>query len=627
MIKVRKVLIVLFFAIFTLSLSASLLFGSAQVQADVTAVVMDEKGEVRYDLEKTGLRFTAYVSEDYFTGGKINADAIAGVVIVDGEVDDVTKITHASNGTGGEFEGRVLDVVATVWDAARDNDSGKAFNAVVYDIPATAYGLTLTARGYVGILNTAEVKEEYDYTDYNFVYSDNVCSRSVAQVSSCALANGFEDTLGILTEFVDGVHADITVNNESSESYEFNYSVGQSLNVAITEPDLTIKYEKSSNSVDISEDGKITVVRCQGASENATVTASIGSLSKTITINIANSFKDGDIADGVLADFDERYYIDYGIISRPSGGHTYMVMQHLAAGNEEIPAGANGGVVKIRQYSNYDMVEIPFSETITSASITGIYIRVWVNATTAAANSAYLTINGTEKKVTNSDNYGYNLIADSWNNIYVPSGQLTVATGTGGYNTASFSAIKFYFFGSAGHYWFIDEVGVLEHITNADANELNDFNDAADANLCNGRFVRVTQLMPEDEGYPTGCGATTGIAVLPQAGDGNPSIFYFKQSINTSNVSKIVLRMYVPTSAGDHRFRVWITPQGGARTEITAAAAPLKAPRGTFADVVIDLSKLGDGKEVTFFEIARQWSVNNTTSSPYYIDSITFVAK
>ena len=130
MIKVRKLLFVLLFAIFTLSLSASLLFGSTQVQADVTAVVMDEKGEVRYNLEKTGLRFTAYVSEDYFTNGKINANVIAGVVIVDGKVDDVTKITHASNGTGGEFEGRVLDVVATVWDAARDNDSGKAFTSL-----------------------------------------------------------------------------------------------------------------------------------------------------------------------------------------------------------------------------------------------------------------------------------------------------------------------------------------------------------------------------------------------------------------------------------------------------------------------------------------------------------------
>jgi hypothetical protein len=174
--------------------------------------------------------------------------------------------------------------------------------------------------------------------------------------------------------------------------------------------------------------------------------------------------------------------------------------------------------------------------------------------------------------------------------------------------------------------FYVDEIGVVT----ATGNELLNFDDATDVNMVWGRFVTVSHLDPNATGYPANVGATTGVVEYPTVDDGCPSQFYFKQFVNTANVSQIVLRMYVPNGFGDHRIRVYVNANDGTRTEITSASTPLKVSgvcNGQFADIVVNLSSLASGTILNSLEIMRHWKVNTTGTTSYWIDSITYVAK
>ena len=120
-------------------LSLSFVIGSAAAAGEQIAPTMKSGAEVRTVADKSGIRFTAYVDDSYFTDGKLNDNTVAGMIITKGEVDAET-LTHASNEVGGAYAGAILDIAATVWDSKKDIEGAKAFNAVVYNIPESAYG-------------------------------------------------------------------------------------------------------------------------------------------------------------------------------------------------------------------------------------------------------------------------------------------------------------------------------------------------------------------------------------------------------------------------------------------------------------------------------------------------------
>ena len=312
------------------------------------------------------------------------------------------------------------------------------------------------------------------------------------------------------------------------------------------------------------------------------------------------------------------------MVNKASGVNANTKVLHATAETAKSDGiDANSGVLKIWPYGNYDFIDVSFVKTINVNEITGgIYIKIWVNETTVKngdkTGAMWVKINGKEVKALSVSGQG--LTANTWNYMYISRDTLISTC-----NVTELLGLSFYVYNAAAQWYYVDEIGYI----NATGNELLSFDDESDLCMVWGRFVTVQQLTADEAGYPTGKGATTGVAELPQVDDGCPSQFYFKQSINTDNVSAIILRMYVPKSAGDHRIRVYVNSNTGVRTEITTATTPLIIYDGndTFIDVKVNLSSIASGTILTSIEIQRQWKINNKTESSYYLDSITYVAK
>lgn len=579
-------------------LSLSVVTGFAAATGAKIAPEMKAGAEVRTVADKSGIRFTAYVDDSYFTDGKLNNGTVAGMIITKGEVEAET-LTHESNKAGGAYEGAVLDIPATVWDAKRDIEGKKAFNAVVYNIPETAYGTDLTARAYVKV-------------DNEYVYSSTVCTYSIAEVASYILATGgYEDEdFDVLAGYVDGTNPLVTVGDKTSDKIDVELVVGESVAYTIAPSNLTPIIETENKFVEV-KDGKITVKEYIASNTVENITVTLGN--KVTVIQVTAKYNDINIKQNLLADFDESDYI--GNLVNKSGEKTTLVHASTSI------AGANSGVLKIWAYGQYDSINVSLAKTINVDEFTGgIYIRFWVDEATAKVTNAalWVTINGKEVKALSVS--GQKPVANSWNYAYISRETIISTCGA-----TKVSGLSFYVYGAAGNWYYVDEIGYVT----ATGNELLSFDDESDLCMVWGRFVTVQQLTADEAGYPTGKGATTGVAELPQVDDGCPSQFYFKQSINTANVSAIILRMYVPKSAGDHRIRVYVNSNTGTRTEITAASAPLKIYDGndTFIDVLVNLSSIASGTILTSLEIQRHWKINNTTTSSYYLDSITYVAK
>ena len=418
---VLAMLFVLTFGCFFVSISAK-----AQEPAPVTDIVMSEKASVRKQEDKSGIRYTAYVNESNFENGALKDGYKAGVIVTDGQVNANT-LTHASNQTGGAYAGRVLDIPTTIWDADKDNENGKAFNAVVWNIPQSEYGEYLTARAYL-----------FNGTEY--IYSDAVCVRNVAQVASEALADGVEDTWGTLVKYVDGVNPTVSVDGNAETAIAVEKEVGANLSISITPSYLTPAITTESKFVTITDDNKIIVRKYVENDKTETVTLKLGSLTKTVAITAKNEFKDGNLAENVLADFDESYYPSYGIKQGAGVTHTYMDVRHFDAESaQNAGVDADSGVVGINVYGSYDAVVVPFGKTLTVSEISGIYIKIWVDETTATKNSVYIKINGVEKKASDAIvTDGVNLVANSWNYICIPNALLM---STKGYQATTISEL------------------------------------------------------------------------------------------------------------------------------------------------------------------------------------------
>jgi hypothetical protein len=158
MVKSKKsILILILSAIFAFALISFV--AARPVSADTSAITMKETASVRIDPDgRNGIRFTGYVSEDVV----LDEDTFAGIIVAKGNVEAPT------------INDDVIDVKADRFDPANDGIFGRAFNAVIYDIitdRVNASAQDLTARAYV-----------CDNGEY--IYSDNVCIRSLAQVAS-----------------------------------------------------------------------------------------------------------------------------------------------------------------------------------------------------------------------------------------------------------------------------------------------------------------------------------------------------------------------------------------------------------------------------------------------------------
>ena len=131
-------------------------------------------------------------------------------------------------------------------------------------IPEEHYDKVIIARSYV-------------YANGQYYYSDTV-ERSVAQVSACALQDGY--TNQILYDYVDKALADSTVSMESKVTvYE-----GESYQLTLTgNKGYAVIWSTDSDILTVDENGKITVGEDEG---NALVMAKIGSQIVKCTVTV-----------------------------------------------------------------------------------------------------------------------------------------------------------------------------------------------------------------------------------------------------------------------------------------------------------------------------------------------------
>ena len=607
--KRKNVFLIIFSMIFVLSLSCfmAIIPAKAANPEPVTDIIMDTEASVRKDkLEagsKSGIRFTAVVDNSYFENGALKENTVAGIIVTKGNNIAASTLTHESNKTGGAYAGAVLDIPADVWDSTKDTTTGKGFNAVVWNIPNTKYGEELTARGYVG--TRADETSAYEY-----VYSDDVCVRNVAQVASKALANGIEDPYGTLAAYVDGVNPTITVDGDAETTMAIEKEVGANLSIAVEPSYLTPVITTENKFVDI-KDNKILVRKYDANNTQETVTIKLGNTTKTVQITAKNEFKDGNLAENVLADFDENYYPSYGIKQGAGVTHSYMDVRHFdVKAAQAAGVDADSGIVGINVYGSYDAVVVPFGKTLTVSEISGIYIKIWVDEATANKNSVYIKINGNEKKASNAaTTQGVNLVANSWNYIYVSRARLKASDG---YNAATISEIEMYVQGTPRFWWYIDEVGILDNI--AQENELINFDSAADMQTNFPWGGTVTYLSATDSACPTG--ATGGVAKFTTTG-ASGTLFYFKRYLNMSQVSKIIVRAYIPSS---NPMRWWsVSSTGG----YSSANWTIAAQNGQFYNYEIDVSTQWATTDNSVCGIR----LHTNSADTWYIDSITYVAK
>lgn len=148
--------------------------------ANTAPVVMMSEGAQIRKIAPTGIRFSAYVSNTYFTDGVLNDGVEVGMdvsILVNGE----TKMQTVSTESVKEEENKV-------WNWAESDKEGyqKFQVAVWYSETATVeqYATDLTANAFVKVGDNAK-------------YANNEQTRSVAQVANAALTDD------MLTETVD----------------------------------------------------------------------------------------------------------------------------------------------------------------------------------------------------------------------------------------------------------------------------------------------------------------------------------------------------------------------------------------------------------------------------------------
>jgi hypothetical protein len=199
----------------------------------------------------SGLRFQSKI-----TGDLVDTGATFGTLVIPKAVLGQSELTIDTP--------TVNNIVQTKWatDSVKENNSHdyeegyEYFNAVLTDIPEDHYDEVIVARSYV-------------YANGEYYYSEPV-ERSVAQVSACALKDGY--TNDILYDYVDKALADSIVTMESAvEIYE---SATYQLTLTGNKGYEAI-WSADSELITVDENGKIMAGKTEGT---AIVTAKLGNI-------------------------------------------------------------------------------------------------------------------------------------------------------------------------------------------------------------------------------------------------------------------------------------------------------------------------------------------------------------
>ncbi len=266
-------------------------------------VILKDAASIRVD-GTSGIRFTAYIAEGYLEA--LN-NGVAGIMIHKGALEEGEEITAENYDLWGQ---------AKRWAAVSDKEGYRKFNCVVTGVPEAYYALDLAARAYVS------------YTDSQgetvYEYSATTATRSLAQVASMALRDPQYTNNEVLTDYVDGAVASVTITGNSTIGIK---ETSAQLTMTPTgKPELVegssldgiqaIWSTSNASVATVDENGVITA----HSIGSATITAAVGSSKATFDVTVG-MYRATENANGTIM-----------LNGSPDNGTTaaYYVMDHCA---------------------------------------------------------------------------------------------------------------------------------------------------------------------------------------------------------------------------------------------------------------------------------------------------------
>lgn len=275
--KTMKKCTLLLIVAFTFSLAAGIVcltaaFNKTVFAGDGANVAMVDGASVKID--GTGIRFQSLIKKTYYDGlaeGKKTGIAIIPADLLQGELNQET------------------DKAMLLYAAAQAHDDEKyagyyVYNYALTDIPETSFGRKITARAFV------KNGEEY-------IWADNVQSRSLAYVASAALqadskgeAKYTADQKTALNGYIDGA-----INDLAYTAYQNELKTGETKTAGFTftakyaeddVSDLKVIYKSDNTKAVTIEDGVLNAV----GSGYAHVDAKLGGKTKRIRVYVTEKY-------------------------------------------------------------------------------------------------------------------------------------------------------------------------------------------------------------------------------------------------------------------------------------------------------------------------------------------------
>ncbi len=249
---------------------------ATSVSANTDPVMMSEGAQIR-KIAPTGIRFSAYVSDTYFTDGVLNDGVEVGMdvsIVVSGE----TKTQTVSTETVKTEENNVWKWVDS------DKEGYQKFQvAVWYSENATVehYATDLTANAFVKVGDNA-------------TYANNAQTRSVAQVANAALTDN------MLTETVDE-YKDVLDSFVSAT----NALVWETPNVTLNGDELSWTGVTGAKGYFVTNEKE--TVHVLATAENANYTADLTEFAKDGVVSVT-AYGDGTTATYTTAEDTKNYH-------------------------------------------------------------------------------------------------------------------------------------------------------------------------------------------------------------------------------------------------------------------------------------------------------------------------------
>jgi hypothetical protein len=646
MVKSKKnLLLIILSVVFALTLISFV--AVRPVKAESTSVVtMKETASIRFDTDgakdeagkehlgkdcKNGLRFTAYLSEDV----TLDEDTYAGIFVARGDVkaEDMKNLTPDNND--------VINVKAERFDRLKDTVLGKAFNAVIYDIPAEAYTQDLTAMAYV-----------CDNGEYS--YSEKVCTRSLLEIASASLAkdNLDADLKAVCEGFIGDIKAEVKLG-DTVLAHDSDNSVtlvgGETLAISVAPAGITYDASIVAGNALKLENGVVSVKSVQHPVQEILINV----IGKEYHVNITTVADYSEVNGNVLATFDSADSI-YSVYDGATGGYKDYInksIEWLDPETAEAETGRKSGMLKVTALGSYDQISYKLPTPIKVSEFAGVYIDLKLPADMEwddVGGIMYGVVNGKSVALGNSYYRTYKQGKGEWNTLHINYYDLKV--GGKSFGLADDDYVEYFGFCPTGTttetIYYIDEIGMVK----SEGNVLVDFS----AGFKERAKCVLDVVYPGDADYPD-IGSNKPLLKVDKWQHAAEMELYATQMVKATDIATVTFKYWVPEGCehiGDITmdYNLSMNPASIYEYDCKGGAHSAGSPvRGGWQTKTItpkldgNFEKFDNGGNIigttpgayltSVYHMIRHWGsvdgkvVYYTDDAPWYMEPITFTKK